>query len=233
MFRNKAVLSVALIAALLWIVPAGAQAGTIGVGTEIGVDFSDIQGVGTNYNLFTTPSTTIPAGSVIDTSGDMVDGVTVSLGAIDLGGGGAGWMGPPTGSLVPSFPDEVRGDVVYGDNPLEVTFGGLDPNLKYNLIAASSWGNDGTDVSTTVTVSGLVGGDQSSSMPRHWTAEHVFNDIQPDVGGQIILSVTDAGQWNQPTLNGVLLTAVPEPSTLALTGLGLLSLAFVARRRRR
>jgi len=199
----------------------------IEVGTQIGVDFSGVNGDGVNYNLFPSNGA-IAAGSVIDTSGVVVQGVSLSLsGGVFFNGGGP--------STVPSFPVEVRRDFT-GDSgagsAVVLTISGLDPNYLYDWLSTSSHGT-GSQINR-VTLSGLVGGDQFQDDPRSPTSVHSFTGIHPTAAGVITATVTDIGA-NNPIINGVQLTAttfIPEPSTFLLAAMGLLGLLAFGRRRK-
>lgn len=206
MLRNTRVLSVAIMVALAWLVPVDAQAAPIGAGTEIGVDFSNTNGAGTNYNLFNANGG-IGAGSVTDTSGIVVDGVSLSLAGGDFFNGGAG-------STAPSFPATVRNDFTgsSGWGQTVLTISGLDDSLHYDWVSSSSHTSGGRI--NRVTLTGLVGGPQSLDLPRTPGSEHSFYGIQPTAG--TITATASETLAGNPILNGVKLTAVDPPPPIAV-----------------
>lgn len=207
-----------LTAALIVLIGASAPAATIAVGTEIGVDFGTALGSGTNYNVFSGAGT-IGSGSVIDQSGVTVDGVSITLGEVSAAN---------TKSDSTLFPDpEVTDDMVYAP-VITLSISGLDPSLSYSWLSIYNRQYPGRVEE--ITLSGLVGGDQVLAVERTLTSFHWFENIQPTAAGTITASIDeilDPGQDNAG-LSGLMLTAVPEPATLALLGLG----GLLLRRRR-
>ena len=209
MSRTTVILSAAFLAALSWIVPAGAQAAAIGVGTQIGLDFSSFNGGGTNYNLF-PGNGAIGAGSVTDTSGVVVDGVSLTL-------AGGTFFNGNAGSTAPSFPTAVRNDFTGSSpNPFTLTIGGLDPSFVYVWVSSSSHsGGTAGNRDDRVTLTGIVDGAQTLAVTRQANSEHLFTGIQPTAAGVITATMTE-DLANNPILNGVLLTAVAPPAPIGV-----------------
>ena len=208
-----------------------AQAAVLVVGSQIGIapGPTKTDTLLNDWNDFATVSTDT---TIHDLDASIVyDGVTVAL----TGGGfnPAGendWVGLSTegGSAPAPFVDSVTTDLWF--NATSITITGLDTSLTYNLYSVSQGGGSGYDTSVeTQTVTGDVVYGPSTMTRGDVRVNgnfHTFLGVSPDNTGQIVLSMDDSNAVS----NGLLIVAVPEPSTTALLGLG--GLALILRRRK-
>lgn len=210
----------------------------VAVGTKIGIDLGPTATdfAGNDWNEFAAFGSD---NSIHDLDGLELDGVSVTV-ASGSGGfnndGTNNWVGlssnptPIPGPKAPvEFVDEVTTDIVFsGTGSITVTIDGLNDSLLYNIDAVSVASvADNTEV---LTVNGDTG--SASSFERLADARddgvfHSFEDVS-SVGGTLTLVFTQDG-GNNPIVNGILIEVVPEPSSLALLGLG--GLALLRRRR--
>ncbi len=75
-----------------------------------------------------------------------------------------------------------------------------------------------------------VNGTAISIDPNDSTAIYAFNGISVNGSDQIVISFDAGSSTNVQHINAIELTAVPEPSSTALLGLG--GLALILRRRK-
>lgn len=225
-------IAIALTASSATLLAANLSAAPLAAGMQIGIapgpTPTDI--VGNDWNDFATTNTTY--NTIHNLDGVTVDGVSVQLagGGINTAGED-NWVGLSTngGSAPAEFVDSVTTDLLF--NPLTLTITGLDTSLTYNLYSVSHGGGSGFDSrQDTHTVTGDVG--YGSSVVNRGDARvngtfHTFLGVSPDNTGTIVLATTAPS--NNPAFNGLLINVVPEPTSLALLGLGGL---LVARRRR-
>jgi hypothetical protein len=216
---------------VLLITAQAAFATPISAGRMIGIDIGST--FTTNWNNFSTDST-IAGGSVVDLTGTVVDGVAIatSNGQFYNTDGTDNWGGLAAngGSLPPEFVDsvvtDIGGNFSLGDGvPFTVTITGLSTALTYNLVAVTTAGLTPID---TITVIGAVASAPSAisrptTLASPWPF-HSFTGIAPTAGGTITIQVVDTSDFSNPILNGVLITAVPEPNSLTMLAFGMLSL---------
>ena len=220
-------LTIALTAFTASLATAAVSAAPLAAGMQIGLapGPNPTDDAGNDWNDFASTNTTY---NTIHN----LDGVSVQLagGGINTAGED-NWVGLSTngGSAPAEFVDSVTTDLLF--NPLTLTITGLDTSLTYDLYSVSHGGGSGFDSrQDTHTVTGDVG--YGSSVVNRGDARvngtfHTFLGVSPDNTGTIVLATTAPS--NNPAFNGLLINVVPEPSSLALLGLG----GFIALRRRR
>ena len=240
--KTRSFLFVAAIALAL----AGNTQAAIEPGDVIKLDFSnsgDGDGGLSNWNTVISGNTI--TNPIRHSDGAQVSGVNVSItnwvnNNYNNDGGAANWGGTA------GDPYYVLGaDDIYfhgSSNDLSVTFGGLDSDLKYNVGIYSLIGNNG-HVSEGFRV---TNGDSTEYVENtravRWGATSLtdagtfFEELMPNVGNEISITIDDLGGSYYP-LNAIVLEAlvppaVPEPATLFLASLGLIG-AVVYRRRRK
>ena len=192
------------------------HAGPLAAGDKIGIDFGPT--TTTNWNNFTAGGQTIPAGSVVNIGGGVVDNVSI----IGFAGGGfapagdsfskGNWAGLASqGGLAPAeFVDSVTADFnVYGSS---LTISGLDPSLSYNIYAVTVANFTG-DRQDTLTIKGDVTYGSSTLLrsDSETGAFHTFTQVNPTAGGNLDIVLTDPA-FNNPILNGLLIEAVASPT---------------------
>ena len=180
-------------------------------------------------------NTGIAAGNVKLHGGGTVDGVAISFtnlqtGSFNNDGAAGGWGG--TGAD-PYY--ILAADDIYFHNTAPdfgVTFSGLDNSLSYNLRSYTLIGNNGGAVYTYNVTDGGGTQNYSGNNTSRWNAATleaagtVFSDLQTDGAGKITVTYQSPNAF---AMNAIVLEVVPEPSSLALLGLG----GFIALRRRR
>jgi hypothetical protein len=200
------------------------------VGTQIGIapGPTATNDAGNDWNDFAAPSTD---NTIHDLNGVTVDGVTVTIAGGGFNNAGENdWVGLSTlgGSAPAEFVDSVTTDLWYNGSTITIT--GLNTALTYDLYSVSHGGGagfDGNDDTHTVTGDAVYGPSTVNRGDARVNGTfHTFLDVSPDNTGQIVLSL-DA---SNPAFNGLLINAVPEPSSTALLGLG--GLALILRRRK-
>ncbi|MDA1280737.1 MAG: PEP-CTERM sorting domain-containing protein [Chloroflexi bacterium] len=130
----------------------------------------------------------------------------------------------------------VRNDVVFlqggfGVGPISWEITNLTPGNSYDLRLFGQYDTDGVPINdATFTVSNTGGGTITTADVAS------FNSVIADGGGKILGTLVDNGapsSWSGFEIQGELVNVIPEPSTLALAALGLLSLGLIRWRRRR
>ena len=218
---------------------SSASAATVVVGTKIGIAPESAAPNATPTDTVGNDWNDLAAGSTNNTIHDL-DKATLTGVSVQFAGGGintAGennWIGLSTNTSTfnapAEFVDSVTTDLWF--NPATITITGLDTGLTYNLYSVSQGGGSGFDSrEDTHSVMGDVSYGSSTvnrGDARTTGAFHTFLGVSPDVSGTIVF--TTSGVGNNPAFNGLLIEAVPEPSSTALLGLG--GLALILRRRK-
>ena len=211
-----------------------ASAATVVAGTKIGIAPDSGTPTDTAGNDWFDYSARGTFNTIHNLDGDTLTGVSVTV----AGGGGnpAGednWVGLSTngGSAPAEFVDSVTTDLWFNNTTITIT--GLATGLTYNLYSVSHGGGAGFDaVEDTHSVTGDVSYGSSThtrGAARVSGTFHTFLGVTPDGSGTIVLATTQPSGTNA-AFNGLLIEAVPEPSTTALLGLG--GLALILRRRK-
>jgi hypothetical protein len=219
--------------AILLLSPIIANAAVLAVGDKIGIDFGAT--TTTNWNKIPTiVSTTIVAGSVVKLSGVVADGVTVATTFSGLPTNGFAATTAYTATPPTDFVANVLTDFVgySGAFTYTITIGGLNNAFTYNLTGVTSADfAQAFNRQDRLTVTAATGGGTSTILRSNSNtngAFHSFTGLTP-TGGVISIALTDTSGNNNPIINGLVLTAIPEPSAALLGALG--SLALLRRRR--
>jgi len=186
------------------------------------------------------------AGSVADLldSGNSLTGVGVSvtddfrfpnLSGGDWGGSPIPWaVADATGD---SFAVE-RPDIMGNNSVGAITFTGLDVTGLYNFSVISSRNASGGR-SGTITIGGANSDNGNNvdfdAFVDGFTAEtlQVWTNVSPDGAGNLVLRLEsmDNGASSFGYLNAVRIEQVPEPGSIALMGIGMVSMLLRGRRR--
>ncbi len=226
---------------MLSLLVASANAGVIPV-QSIGVDFANgpsTSGAGleTNFNLIEADGA-IADGSVIDSDGNILTGVSITttgildvMGNNNLGYGAAGagdYNTTPFSDL--SFHDGVYQNGAVGSIILTLT--GLDDNLTYNVLSIHAGGINKPNQTVTLNVNGATDTGSYEDVRGTQAVPIPLNPLEvtgatTDGSGNLVIDLSCTSYFGA---NALYVTAVPEPTTLGLLGLGAISLL---RRRRR
>jgi hypothetical protein len=218
-------------------------------GDTIGIDFgatADTDAV-TTWNQFSVGGDATTLGmadtdvvtlsSVNNTAGDAVSGVTFAVSnatgqiAWDFSGGTNG--DPTEGSLITDASvygdglisnDQLSRPTVSGVDYFYFTFSGLDATgaTTYDLTAGWDSNNDnftadwtaGTETLRTTLADGYVD----------------FTGLTADANGELAITVTGIEDAAHITVSALTLTAIPEPATIGMLGLGTVGLMVFRRR---
>lgn len=208
-----------------------AQAATMVVGTEIGVDFGQVAPTNNMNGAAVTSGAdgSIAVGSLTDTSSVMVDGVGfswVTAGAFNNSDADGTKAGQPAVFNDSNLTDWLGVAHALSGGLITLTFTGLDDSLSYDLLIGAAFTDD--IASATWTADG-----QSDTTVSNVGADAFVTLAGLETDGSGNLVITSAGAGARPDLSAVAaltLTAVPEPSTAVLLGLG--GIALILRRRR-
>ncbi|MCH7226216.1 PEP-CTERM sorting domain-containing protein [Haloferula sp. A504] len=216
-----------------------AQAATLAVGTEIGIDFGPTAPTNNFNGTATTafggaPGTdgSITAGTLIDTSGTTIDVVGFTW-------ENAAWSNTDSADLTDlpgqnsAFNDSNLTDWIGRNNTdvFALTFTGLNDAFTYDLIIGHGFVNTTTFTDTTYTVDGQSLTNTHDSGSGAYVS---FTGLSTDGSGNLVITLDGNGgpSNNTPDLavvSALQLTAVPEPSAALLGAFGVLALL---RRRR-
>lgn len=184
-----------------------------------------------NYNNMSAATAAAPnniTGLVDSNNASSTINIVYSVtGSVAMAGTGANWTGayPAT---VSSQPASALQDGLYikPGATATLTFSGLDNALTYDFVVYGARGNNGGGVLYTI---GANSGSISNVFENASTAIS-FTGISPTAGVITLDALGTGTAGNDGALNYVQLTAVPEPSSAALLGLG--GLALILRRRK-
>ena len=190
-----------------------------------GATWNDLSGVG----LAGGGSSSLGAGTLSNTTGGTVDGVGFTLAnnssITTIALGVAGSVGD--GLLIDHasvWADGFRADGI-GTSTFTYTFTGLNDNLTYDF--STGVGNGNSNFANDVEVGGFsqwIRPNLAGQDFRQWT------DLVTDGSGNLVITQTERNGQDRIAIVGMTLTAVPEPSSTALLGLGGLALALRRRR---
>jgi len=175
---------------------------------------------------------------------NMIDSTGASSGIgfaySETSSGGSGFAG--TGAnYAGSYPTSVNGlptsalqDGLFMNDSahsVTLTFSGLDSDLTYSFLAYGARGNNGSSATYTVT-GGNSGAGTISNVFNNSTETVNITGITPNGSDEItfLWTTNSTGSGSALNLIQITTTAIPEPSSLALTGLA--GLALMLRRRR-
>lgn len=205
-----------------------AHAASLVIGTEIGVDFGPTAPTN-DFNEATGNVGSISSGSLIDTSNVVLSGVGFSWSS----GGNSNDANSPSGEPA-VFNDSNTTDWLITVNNtnnglITLTFDGLfNGAATYDLLIGA--GHSNTNPDTTWTADGKSATTVSTSGA---TAYVTLTGLTTDGSGNLVITAAGAGGRADISVVSALtltVTAVPEPSSTALLGLG--GLALILRRRR-
>lgn len=222
---------------------SSATAASIMLGDTIVIDFgkTDFQTSGNWNNVHRSPvdPNNYFGSGTVELAGDLIrfsDGAATGVSLATVGGtanSSSGVGGATVASVGASaaftvsgtIPDNAQVDVMYvNTGTVSLEFAGLDTSLLYNIELMSKL--DAARNANPI----VVNGTSISVDPNSSPFVVAFNGIAADGDGKIFISFPDAGSGaDLQHINALELTAIPEPSTALLGGLGLLALL---RRRR-
>jgi choice-of-anchor C domain-containing protein len=132
------------------------------------------------------------------------------------------------GSIFQTFPTTVG-------VPYLVTFAlAGNPDVQPRMTAVQVWVHDGSTVFDQATFNYMVNGQTRTNMGWTYVSWTFTAQSSLTTLGFTSLDTYNDPQWGYsfgPALDDVRVTAIPEPATLALVGLGLIGAGFLRRRR--
>lgn len=212
----------------------------------INIDFigSDMTGAavlgsgGDTWNYFNTAASGTPAGGALVNSSNAATGASLSYFTPDLADGfnfSADGTANPA-ALFDGIAGGTNGGGGSGFAQITFNFTGLAPNTAYDIVAygASQTGTDrGTHFFPTVggAIAGSTTGASTTIAAGDGVSYATFQLTTDGSGDLTIHKNFNSATSAQGPVNGFQLQQVPEPSTFALAGFGLASLALRRRRR--
>lgn len=220
-----------LVGAIATLCLTGNLMSAITLGQSIGVDIGNADGSTANWTPITAFGAAVPA---LDLSnGTVITGVTANF----TSSTGSTFINNLSNTVdtnsITNAPQNVLtdGGGAFGGtvlNTITLAFAGLDPLLKYDLEIYSLGTSPTAD---TLAINGVAtpwpAGLGNRNARRLQTTGVIYSGLSADAANALSFSITHN---NNPVLSAVRLTAVPEPSSAALLGLG--ALALVLRRRK-
>ena len=171
---------------------------------------------------------------MIDSNGDPTG---IGFAYSETSSGGSGFAGPGANyagsypATVATLPASALQDSIYinsSSHSVTLTFSGLDSGSTYDFLTYGARGNSGSDATYTIT-GGNSGSGTISDVFNNATQTVNITGITPNGSNEITFLWTTTGSASGLNLIQIT-TAVPEPSSTALIGLG--GLALILRRRR-
>jgi len=188
--------------------------GGIAIGRAIGIDFGPTAPVG-NFNQYSTAGAgTIPAGSLIDTSGVVVAGVSLTVSGPGM------WSNNDAADSTdlpgqPAFFDDTHltdwiGENRGGGSDIGLTFAGLNDALLYELVIGSAFIANATDTDTEWTVDGQTATSVHDSGADAYVT---FANLTTDGSGDLVITSDKAAAVNEITVVSALRLTAQAPDT--------------------
>ena len=214
-------------AGLVLALAAGAQAALI-VGDTIGIDFGNDAGQTANWNNLGQPGTDKAAGTMVTTNGVTVTEVAFTT----TNPMGSGENSSSATSSSYDIPSTAQGDDWYEGNSAQYvfTFTGLDNSLTYNLTIGSYWVDEGAAKNENRNTGWEVGGTQLYTIAASEDNSYVTFENLSTTDGTITISTWDYNDNQVSAVSALTLTAIPEPATIGMLGLGTVGLLAFRRR---
>jgi hypothetical protein len=198
---------------------ASPRAAPLNSGTRIGIDYGP--GPTANWNNITSNNAGVAAGAVIDLTGTVVDGVSITTtnALFTNYDGSDNWNGlAARGGTAPAeFVDSVTTDIsgTYGNaQPYSTTISGLHPSLRYEVFAVATAGIATARIDTFTVVGDATYGPSAilRANAHNNGLFHTFSDVGANASGTLVIRVADTSGGNNPIVNGILIvTKGPQP----------------------